>query len=800
MKRLFIDIETRSDESIKNLPGVYKYVEHLDPDYPILLFGYARDFEPVQVVDLANGEQIPQDVVDAMLDNKVEKWAFNAQFERICMSAAYFGMPTGTYLDPESWHCIATLALECGLPRELEMCGSILGIDKQKLTTGKELIRMFCDKPKSKQISIFESANISMFQGENWEKFKEYNIRDVEAEIEIWQRCMTFRVKAWELEHRYYVADQHINDTGFLIDVDLANTCRSLAAENVDRLAARLGELTGLENPRSNTAMKKYLAGRGIILSDEYNSDDKLDGTAIALALQNENLTDDLREILTLYGQIVKTSSSKYDAMLKAASDADARARGCFIFYGASTTGRFSGKAVQLQNPTKNGSDVYELRAAAVEGPEALKAYSEKSGRPLSSLLSELVRTAIIPAEGYKFVDMDYAQIEARVLAWIANEGWRIDAFNAGKDIYSESASQALHIPVAKHGPNAGKRKVGKLLELACGYNGGNGALIKFLTKMYLTPTAIEGLATDEERNQMVTAWRNASPNIRSFWYVTDTALKTAFHQPDQWVWIERENYRDHSKSLPRFCACKYDSKSGALAIHLPSGRNLIYQNFRVIPTTRQDASGKSYETEKILYDRYEKGQWSTNEKVYGATFVENIVQGTARDLLCDALIRVEALNQKPELRALYEKLYGEPAPDVFIKGVATVHDEGLWEAPEKMADVVAAEIKNIMSNPPQWAMAAGQDPAKKDLPIAADGDILDYFCKPDDIVIPEEVLEQRKAIKEATEKVLADDCLQKVEADDRLPIEETSVPVPTQKQTSQLNKLFKNNSNVERS
>lgn len=798
MERLFIDIETRADESIKKLPGVYKYVEHLDPDYPILLFGYSRDInEPVQVVDLANGEQIPQDVADAMMDNSVEKWAFNAQFERICMSAGYFGMPTGTYLDPESWHCIATLAAECGLPMQLEACGTALGIDKQKLATGKELIPMFCEKSKSKQISIFESANISLFQGENWELFKEYNKRDVEAEIEIWQRCMAFRVRAWELEHRYYVADQHINDTGFLIDVDLANTCRSLAAENVDRLAARLTELTGLDNPRSNAAMKKYLAGRGIILSDEPDSDGTLDGTAIALELKKENLPDDLREILTLYGQITKTSSSKYDAMLKAASDADARARGCFVFYGASTTGRFSGKAVQLQNPTKNGSDVYELRAAAVEGPEALKAYSDKCGRPLSSLLSELVRTAIVPAEGYKFVDMDYAQIEARVLAWIANERWRIETFLQGKDIYSESASQALHIPVAKHGPNAGKRKVGKLLELACGYGGGNGALIRFLTKIYLTPTAVEGLATDDERNQMVTAWRNASPNIKTFWYVTDTALKTAFHQPDQWVWIERENYRDASKSLPAFCACRYDSKSGALAIHLPSGRNLIYQNFRCVPTMRKDASGKMVETENILYDRYEKGRWSTNDRVYGATFVENIVQATARDLLCDALIRVEALNQKPELRDLYEKLYGEPAPDVFIKAVATVHDEGLWEAPEKMVDVVAAEIKNIMSNPPQWALAAGQDPAKTDLPIAADGDILDYFCKPDDIVIPEEVLEQRKAIKEATEKVLADD---------RLPVEETPAPapiptpVPVQKQTSQLNKLFKNNSNVERS
>ena len=784
MKRLFIDLETRAFESIKKLPGVYKYCEYLDPEHPILLFGYSIDEGPVQVIDLANGERVPIDVLAALQDNNVDKYAFNAQFERVVLSKALFQLPGGEYLDPSSWHCVATLAAECGFPMQLEACGAAMGLDKQKLSTGKELINMFCTATVSPQISIFDEgvSDNSLFSGSNWEAFKKYNVRDVEAEIEIWKRLQAFKIKAWDIEHEYYAMDQRINDAGFLIDIDLANTCRSLASDNIDQLAERLKQLTGLENPRSNAAMKKYLAEKGIFLSEASAPEEdqaSLDGTAIALALKREDLSDELRETLTLYGQITKTSSSKYDAMLKAASDYDARARGCFIFYGASTTGRFSGKAVQLQNPTKNGSDIYDLHDAAEDGAEALKAYSAKVGRPVSTLLSELVRTAIVPKDGYKFVDMDYSQIEARVLAWFANEDWRLKTFEEGKDIYSESASQALGIPVAKHGPNAGKRKVGKLLELACGYGGGNGALIRFLTKIYLTPTAVDGLDTDEKRNQMVTAWRNASPNIKAFWYKTDQALKDAFHNPGQVITIDKINYREPDKSIPGIVKCKYDENLRCLAIKLPSGRNLVYQNFRVIPTTIM-RNGQTVETEKIMYDRYEKGRWSTNDRVYGATFVENIVQATARDLLCDAMLRIEKLNQDPELRAAYKAAYKEEAPETFIQIIASIHDEDVTEVPELIADLCMDKIKQIMSEPPEWTFADPNDPARKALPITADGDLLDFFCKPDDIILPERVIKERELMKSIVQK-------------------EISEP-KEQKYTSQVAKLFKSNEDLERS
>ncbi len=789
MKRLFIDIETRADESIRKLPSVYKYCEHLDPEYPILLFGYSRDEEPVQVVDLANGETIPIDVLEALQNNDVEKYAFNAQFERVVLSKGLFHLPGAEFLDPESWHCIATLAAECGFPMQLEACGSVMGLDKQKLSSGKELIPMFCQKTVSPQISIFDEdiSDNSLFSGANWEDFKKYNIRDVEAEIEIWKRCQVFKIKAWETEHKYYVMDQRINDAGFLIDIDLANTCRSLAAENINSLAERLTELTGLANPRSNTEMKKYLASRGITLTDNSksggNAEEKatLDGTAIALTLKRDDLDDDLREILTLYGQITKTSSSKYDAMLKAASDYDYRARGCFVFYGASTTGRFSGKAVQLQNPTKNGPDIYDLHDAAEAGPDGLREYSDKVGRPVSSLMSELVRTAIVPKDGYKFIDMDYSQIEARVLAWFANEEWRLKTFEEGKDIYSESASQALGIPVAKHGPNAGKRKVGKLLELACGYGGGNGALVRFLTKIYLTPTAVDGLDTDGKRNQMVTAWRNASPNIKSFWYKTDEALKQAFHNPGTKVEICRDNRRDPSKAIPPLVSCMYSEQHKCLALRLPSGRNLLYQDFKVIPVTVM-RGGVETKTEQILYSRYEKGRWSVNDRVYGATFVENIVQAAARDLLCDAMLRIEALNKDPELIRAYQAFYKQDPPETFIQTVASIHDEAVVEAPEGIVDLCFNKVKQIMSEPPSWTFANPNNPAQKALPITADGDVLDFFCKPDDVIIPDKVLKEREMMKELSQSLISEP-------------EET-------KYSSQVMKLFKQNgpTNEERS
>ena len=753
MKHLFIDVETRADVSIRKVPSVYKYIEHLDPERPVLLFGYSVDGQPVQCVDLANGEKIPTDILAALQDKSVEKLAFNAQFERVVISSAVLNMPAGTFLDPDGWRCIATMAAECGYPMSLEQCGLVMGIERQKLSSGKELIQRFCQVDKRPQISLFDQG-INEFFGPDWEEFKRYNIRDVEAEIDIWNICRSYYMHP--NEYKYYVMDQRINDAGFLIDTDLAQTCRSLASENVEALAARLTELTGLSNPRSQTEMKKYLASRGIEI--ELKDDDSgelgtFDGTSIALTLRDESLAPDLREILTLYAQITKTSSAKYDAMLQAASDNDGRARGCFVFYGASTTGRFSGKGVQLQNPTKNKSDIYELRDAAVNGADALKEYSVKVGRPISSLLSELVRTAIVPKPGYKFVDMDYSQIEARVLAWLANESWRIETFKDGKDIYSESASQALGIPVAKHGPNADKRKVGKLLELACGYGGGNGALIRFLTKIYLTPTAVDGLDTDDKRKQMVTAWRNASPNIKSFWYAADKALKDAFHNPGHVVVIKGKKTATPENDLPGFVCCMYDDTKKALAIKLPSGRNLRYQDFKVIDTSFM-YNDVVRTTENIVYSRYEKGRWSQNDRAYGATFVENIVQATARDLLCDAMLRIEDLNKDDDLRTLYEQLYGTEAPETFVQTVASIHDEVLVEAPEKMIDVVSDRVKQIMSDPPSWTKGNPNDPAKKDLPITADGDILDFFCKPDDIVIPEEVLKHREVVKDETEKV----------------------------------------------
>ena len=581
MKSICLDLETFSSVDITK-SGVYRYSE--SPDFEILLFACSVDGQPVQVYDLASGEKVPDEILKALTDEKVIKHSFNASFERICLSR-YLGLPTGTYLSPVGWHCDMVWAATLGLPQSLEGVGAVLGLEKQKLSEGKDLIRYFCKPCAPTQSNGGRTRNAP----DKWETFKSYNRRDVETEMEIQRRLARYPVPDFIWEE--YIIDQQINDRGVLVDMELVRQAIYMDARSREELITAMKEFTQLENPNSVQQMKEWLAKNGLMT-------ESLDKKSIAELMKSA--PPELCRVLSLRQQLAKSAVQKYQAMQNAVC-ADNRARGLFRFYGANRTGRFSSKIVQLQNLARNSmSDLDEARALVRSGDyESVSMLYED----VPDTLSQLVRTAFIPPKGKLFYVADFSAIEARVIAWLAGEKWRMELFKNGGDIYCMSASQMFKVPVEKHGVNGHLRQKGKVAELACGYGGGVGALKAM--------GALEMGLKEEELQPLVTAWRNSNPNIVKFWWAVDNAVMTAIK--------ERITTETHG--------LKFTCRSGMLFITLPSGRKLAYVKPRI---GVNQFGGESVTYEGIGATK----KWERIES-YGPKFVENIVQAIARDILC---------------------------------------------------------------------------------------------------------------------------------------------------------------------
>lgn len=588
MKTLSIDIETYSDVLLPKT-GVYRYCE--SPDFEILLFGYSVDSGPVQVVDLACGEKIPAEIIVALEDESVIKWAFNASFERICLSR-FLGYPTGEYLDPESWRCSMIWAATMGLPLSLEGVGTVLGLEKQKLTEGKDLIKYFCQPCAATKSNGGRTRNRPFHAPEKWEAFKRYNIRDVETEMGIQHKLRKFPVpeSVWEEYH----IDQEINDRGVRLDMELVQQAIAMDARSREELTAAIKDITKLENPNSVLQMKQWLSANGV-------ETDSLDKKAVAKLLKNA--PDKLASVLILRQQLAKSSVRKYQAMEKTVC-ADGRARGMFQFYGANRTGRFSGRNIQLQNlPQNHLPDLADARALVRSGDfDAVSLLYED----VPDALSQLIRTAFIPREGTQFLVADFSAIEARVIAWFAGEEWRQKVFAKGGDIYCASASQMFKVPVEKHGINGHLRQKGKIAELALGYGGSIGALKAM--------GAIDMGLTEDELPTLVDAWRQSNPHIVRFWWAVDHAV------------TEAVKYKHTTTEYGLTFSCR----SGMLFITLPSGRNLAY----VKPKLGTNKFGGTC----ITYEGIGPTKKWERLDSYGPKFVENIVQATSRDILLYAM------------------------------------------------------------------------------------------------------------------------------------------------------------------
>lgn len=588
MKTLSIDIETYSDVSLAK-SGVYRYVE--SPVFEILLFAYAVDGGAVQVLDLAMGETIPEAILNALDDKKVVKWAFNATFERICLSRC-LGYPRGNYLAAEGWHCSMIWAATMGLPLSLEGVGVVLGLEKQKLTAGKDLIRYFCQPCSPTKVNGGRTRNRPQDDLGKWEAFKQYNLRDVETEMGIQQRLAKFPVveDVWQ----EYIFDQEINDRGVRLDQELVQQAIQMDTRSRQELMAAMQELTALENPNSVQQMKNWLATNGLVT-------DTLGKKAVAELLKTA--TTELQKVLLLRQQLAKSSVKKYQRMESVVCD-DGRARGMFQFMGANRTGRWAGRMIQLQNlPQNHLEDLAEARALVRAGNYEA---TEMLYGDVPDILSQLIRTAFIPAEGKQFLVVDYAAIEARVIAWFAGETWRQQVFQQGGDIYCASASKMFKVPVKKHGINGHLRQKGKIAELALGYGGSVGALKAM--------GALELGLVEEELSELVSAWRQANPHIVDFWWGIDHAVFKAVR----------------GKTTVTSYGMTISCKSGMLFITLPSGRKLAY----VKPHLGTNKFGGNC----ITYEGVGPTKKWERLDSYGPKFVENIVQATSRDLLCFAM------------------------------------------------------------------------------------------------------------------------------------------------------------------
>ncbi len=602
MKTLSIDIETYSSVELPKC-GVYKYTEA--PDFNILLFGYSVDGGPVQVVDLASGETIPDEVVAALTDDSVTKWAFNAQFERICLSRwlrdhggfdnTGYSVPedsVGNYLDPAAWKCTMIWSAYMGLPLSLEGVGTVLGLGKQKLTEGKDLIRYFCQPCAPTKANGGRTRNLPRHAPDKWETFKRYNIRDVEVEMSIQDKLARFPVPdaVWEEYH----LDQQINDRGVSIDRELVRQAIEMDSRSRSELTTAMKALTALENPNSVQQMKKWFSDNGLTI-DSLGKKEVMELLKTAPA--------ELQTVLLLRQQLAKSSIRKYQAMEKAVC-ADGRARGMFQFYGANRTGRWAGRIIQMQNlPQNHLPDLAEARALVRSGDfDGVELLYED----VPDTLSQLIRTAFIAKPGYKFIVADFSAIEARVLAWFAGEFWRQEVFANGGDIYCASASQMFKVPVEKHGVNGHLRQKGKIAELALGYGGSVGALKAM--------GALDMGLSEDELLPLVTAWRNSNPNIVRFWWEIDRAAMNAV----------KYHINGEVDSI-QFCY-----QSGMLFITLPSGRRLSY--------VKPKLGTNQFGSECITYEGIGSTKKWERLETYGPKLVENIVQATARDLLCYAM------------------------------------------------------------------------------------------------------------------------------------------------------------------
>ena len=588
MINISIDLETYSDVDLPKC-GVYKYAE--SPQFEILLFAYSVDGGEVQAVDLAGGEKIPPEILSAITDNSVTKWAFNANFERICLSK-YLGLSNGEYLDPTSWKCTMTWAAYLGLPLSLEGAGAVLGLEQQKLKEGKDLIKYFCVPCLPTKANGGRTRNLPTHAPEKWRLFKSYNKRDVEVEMSIQSRLSKFPVPEFVWEE--YHLDQRINDRGICLDMELVRNAIAFDERSRKTLTTAMQDLTNLENPNSVTQMKQWLSENGL----ETNT---LGKKAVAELIKSAPA--ELQQVLILRQQLAKSSVKKYTAMENAVCN-DNRARGMFKFYGANRTGRWAGKNVQLQNlPQNHIPDLEQARELVKCGDyTALEMLYED----IPDTLSQLIRTAFVPQNNHKFIVADFSAIEARVLSWLSGEKWRSEVFRTGGDIYCASASQMFGVPVEKHGVNGHLRQKGKIAELALGYGGSVGALKAM--------GAIEMGLAEDELQPLVDSWRTANPNIVRFWWEIDRCVKETVKM--------RTTTQTHN--------IKFIYQSGILFIELPSGRRLSY----IKPRMGENRFGG----ESVTYEGIgATKKWERLES-YGPKFVENIVQAISRDILCYAM------------------------------------------------------------------------------------------------------------------------------------------------------------------
>ena len=628
MNYLSIDIETYSSINLAK-SGVYRYCEA--EDFEILLFGYSVDGGEVKVVDFARGEKIPKNIISAIYDDGIIKWAFNATFERICLSR-HLGLPTGTYLDPSSWRCTMIWSAYLGLPLSLMGVGAVLGLQRQKLSEGKDLIRYFCTPCNPTITNGGRTRNEADDAPDKWKLFIEYNKRDVEVEIAIHQRLCRFPVPdaIWD----EYRLDQGINDRGVLVDKNLVGNAIRMDKRAREELIARMKDLTDLENPNSVSQVKTWLSENGLEV-------DSLGKKDVKAALQDAPLQ--FQEVLELRLQLAKSSVKKYQAMENAVCS-DGRTRGMFQFYGANRTGRWAGRLVQMQNlPQNHLEDLETARTLVKSGRyEAVQMlYSD-----VPNTLSQLVRTAFIPRNGYRFIVSDFSAIEARVLSWLAGETWRMEVFAGNGDIYCASASQMFKVPVEKHGQNAHLRQKGKIAELALGYGGSVGALKAM--------GALDMGLEENELKPLVNVWRQSNPNIVQFWWDVDKVVKEAVK--------DRISTNTHG--------IKFSYESGFLFITLPSGRRLAYVKPRM--------GTNDFGSDCVTYEGVGATKKWERIETYGPKVVENIVQAISRDILCYSMQRLK---------------------DYRI--CMHIHDEIVIEAPDELE---LETIEASMAVAPSWA------------------------------------------------------------------------------------------------
>lgn len=648
MKKLSCDIETFSDVDLIRC-GVYKYAD--SPNFEMLLFAYAVDDGDVHIIDIAGGEELPEEIIQAIKSDTVVKTAYNAQFERVCLSR-YLKLPDGEYLNPQSWYCTAVQAAELALPLSLADVGSVLGLERQKMTEGKELIKYFCVPCKPTKSNGNCTRNRPCHDINKWETFKKYCMRDVDVERQIADKLKMYPIS--DEEHRLYVLDQIINDRGVLVDSELAEQAVKLNSIQTAVAVEQAYMITGLENPNSVTQLKQWLKEKGV----EIESLSKKSVKSLA-----DETDGDVSEMLKLRLLMAKTSVKKYEAVIRSVCS-DNRVHGMMRFCGANRTGRWSGNILQPQNlPQNHLPDLTLARDIVKDGDFEML---DMMFGNVPNVLSELIRTVLIPKPNHRFIVADFSAIEARVLAWIAGEQWRIDTFKNGGDIYCASASKMFKVPVEKHGVNGELRQKGKISELACGYGGSVGALKNM--------GAVEMGVQENELQGLINDWRNANPHIVRFWYEVGNAAMKAIKE----------------KTTVPLGKLVFAYERGILFIRLPSGRRLSYIKPR-IGTNR-------FGGDSITYMGINSAKKWDRLETFGGKLTENIVQGTARDLLANALIN---------------------AANAGYDTVFHVHDEIICEVPNGYGSV--DELCKLMCIKPEWADG---------LPLNADGFECEYYKK----------------------------------------------------------------------